>query len=594
MDFFKNTPRLPRLLHSLQFKFLVFSLLLAVIPILIVGGVTYRQYRQVLSTRVSQSNYNTVQQKADNMDFIINEVKKSSLFLLQNHDLLVSLRVPAEEGGGSPGNKLKAEQLVREFIYYQQYIYSIYMKSANGFQFDSAFADNFPDADLFAQISYDEYELARDVLVDYIGNPVPVIAIYSKIFDIRDFRTELAAIKINIPEQEFSRIYADNSFGSQGSYYLLDPDGIIVSSTEPSQVGQTIEAALGIEDSFAAKAQGSGGYFDLTLGGHAWHITYNDLSFPGWTLVNTVSYDLLYADTALIETVATGAIGLSLLISLLFILFFTLRVLGPLKKIRAAMSAIGEQNFKVHIPVSGQDEIAQLSRHFNTMSARLDELINEVYVGKISQREAELRALQAQINPHFLYNTLDTIYWMCQMDRAQDAASLVQNLSRLFRLSLNSGNEITTVRREVELLKNYIEIQKRRYENAITFSIEVDENALECRTIKLVLQPLVENAIIHGIEKSSGQGNITVRVAIEDSTLVYHIQDDGAGADPEELDQLLHEPAQDNRGFGISSVNERIQLHFSDAYGITFKTEPGMGTDVLVRQPCQGGPCGGF
>ena len=150
MDFFKNAPRMQRLLHSLQFKFLVFSLLLAVIPILIVGGVTYQQYRQVLSTRVSQSNYNTVQQKADNMDFIINEVKKSSLFLLQNHDLLVSLRVPAEEGGGSPGNKLKAEQLVREFIYYQQYIYSIYMKSASGFQFDSAFADNFPDADLFA------------------------------------------------------------------------------------------------------------------------------------------------------------------------------------------------------------------------------------------------------------------------------------------------------------------------------------------------------------------------------------------------------------------------------------------------------------
>jgi two-component system sensor histidine kinase YesM len=307
--------------------------------------------------------------------------------------------------------------------------------------------------------------------------------------------------------------------------------------------------------------------------------------FPGWMLVNTVSFTDLYEDYALIETFTVAAVFFSLIICILIIVFFTVKVLGPLKRMRQAMAEIGDQNFKVHLEVEGKDEISELAGHFNDMSKRLDEMINEVYAGKIKQREAELRALQAQINPHFLYNTLDTIYWMCRIDGSMESAALVQSLSRLFRLSLNSGNEITTVEREVELLENYIDIQKKRYENSISFEINVDKELLDCQTVKLVLQPLVENAIIHGIEEGDGQGTIKVDICREDDKLVYRIIDDGAGVNVDEMNRLLQQVGADNRGFGISSVHERIRLNFGEDYGMEFISDHEEGTEVIVRQP---------
>jgi two-component system sensor histidine kinase YesM len=586
----KTWDKLKQKTYSLQVRFFAFSLLLAIIPIVIIVGVSYNQYRQALKTRVSETNFNTVKQKADNIDFILSDVKTSSLFLLQNHDLLRGLRRTAAEGGADPGNRLTSEQVVREFIYYQQYIYSIHLRAVNGIEFDSAFATNPIDETVYDGLEYNEYSLDFNTLIDYSHRNLNVFSINTIIYDIRDFSTELARIKINIPEEDVAGIYNDTTFVTKGNYYIINPSGTIVSSTDLDSVGETLGTVMNYSaGNIEEKFQNQEGYIDLNIDREEWHITWNELMFPGWVLINTVSFTDLYEDYALIETVTVAAVLVSLLICVFFIIFFTVKVLGPLKKLRGAMSEIGEQNFKISLPVEGKDEISELARHFNIMSAQLDGLINEIYTGQIKQREAELRALQAQINPHFLYNTLDTIYWMCRLDGSVEAAGLVQSLSRLFRLSLNSGNEVTTVRREVELLQNYIDIQKKRYENSINFSISVDDELLDCQTVKLVLQPLVENAIIHGIEEGDGQGEIRVNIQREDDKLVYRIKDDGAGVDVDEINHLLKEVGKDNRGFGISSVHERIRLNFGEQYGIEFVSEQEHGTEVIVRQPYKPG-----
>jgi len=253
------------------------------------------------------------------------------------------------------------------------------------------------------------------------------------------------------------------------------------------------------------------------------------------------------------------------------------------------MNELEHENFDIVLSEKGNDEISLVSKSFNKMSRKLNELINEVYIVQLKQKEAELKVLHEQINPHFLYNTLNTIYWVCQLEKAPESAKLVQALSKLFRLSLNSGNEITTVEKEIEHLKYYILIQKKRFEDLIQFNIEVDEKLLNCNIVKLILQPLVENAIQHGIERKGSEGSITVRIYQEQDDLIYEVEDDGIGADVNELYELLHKVQDGNRGFGLKSVNDRIILHYGADYGLKFFSETTKGLRVVVRQPLKGG-----
>ena len=249
------------------------------------------------------------------------------------------------------------------------------------------------------------------------------------------------------------------------------------------------------------------------------------------------------------------------------------------------MKKIENEEFNVNVDVSGNDEIALLSKSFNKMSYKLNELVSEVYTVRLKQREAELKALQAQINPHFLYNTMDIIFWMCRMENAYESSELINALSKLFRLSLNSGSEFTTVKNEIDHLNCYILIQKKRFEDKITFNTNVTADVLECKVVKLIIQPLVENAIHHGIEKKRGKGKIDITITRNCDDLIYTITDNGMGADEKEINKLLENVQEDNRGFALKNVNDRIKLYFGESYGLEFSSMVGIGTTITVKQP---------
>jgi two-component system sensor histidine kinase YesM len=369
--------------------------------------------------------------------------------------------------------------------------------------------------------------------------------------------------------------------GTKGDYFIIDENKTILSSLDKTLIGSKIDQKFKIIQNYT----GQSGYFNSVISDHDFLVTYVNLSRPGWRLINLVPLDQLSNDTKVIQSITIVGILISLGLCLLLLVFFSLKFLSPLKQLRRYMKYIENENFDVSINVKGNDEIALLGKSFNKMSKKLNELINEVYAVQIKQKEAELKALQAQINPHFLYNTLDTIYWMCRMEKAFDSSNLVQALSKLFRLSLNSGNEFTTVRNEIDHLNNYIIIQEKRFEDLIKFKISVADEVLDCMVVKLVLQPLVENAIHHGIEKKGTEGRVEVSIFKEGDNVIYVIQDDGVGADEDELNSLLEKVENDNRGFGIKNVNDRIKLYFGNSYGIKFSSAYGTGTTVTVTQP---------
>ncbi|WP_200859479.1 sensor histidine kinase [Ruminiclostridium cellobioparum] len=568
---------------SLQYKFMTISVFIVIIPLLIVGGLSYIKSTSIIKERVSQSNFNTVKQIANNINFVFTDLQNSSVYLWQNKEFMGYLKLPENEVLNSENKLLSAQNSVNNFIVFKSNIYSIYVKGFNGLVFDSASAENTitgkQEGQLYALRG--ESMLISDMVKNYDNSRTAVISLLRLLKDLDDLSSNLAIIKLNISEEEISKIYQSKMLGTKGDYFIIDENETIISAMDKQKLGTKLDTKYNNPKMYSAQS----GYFNSVIDKHNFLVTYINLSRPGWKLINLVPLDQLSDDTKIIRSITVYGVLISLALCLLLILFFSLKVLSPLKQIRRYMKYIENENFNVSINVKGNDEISLLGKSFNKMSKKLNELINEVYTVQIKQKEAELKALQAQINPHFLYNTLDTIYWMCRMENAVESSYLIQALSRLFRLSLNSGNEFTTVRHEIDHLDNYITIQEKRFEELIRFKINVSDEVLGCKVVKLVLQPLVENAIYHGIEKKGSQGTISVSVLREGNDVVYIIQDDGAGADEEELTKLLEKVEKNNRGFGIKNVNDRIKLYFGNEYGIKFSSSYENGTTVTVRQP---------
>ena len=282
-----------------------------------------------------------------------------------------------------------------------------------------------------------------------------------------------------------------------------------------------------------------------------------------------------------------------LLVSALLILFGSIylsrRLVTPIHEMIRQMGAIEHGNFDIQLQVQSEDEIGILSRRFNQMSQELKTYINQSYLAKIKQTEAELTALRSQIYPHFLYNTLDTISWMARAQDALDVVRLVDALTNMFRVGLSSGRDYITLREEKSHAANYLYIQKVRYQDRLRYAMEIPNEYDQLVVPKLILQPLVENAIYHGVKMKRGGGQVRVTARVENEALFLSVWDDGAGIPPERLESIRRsEPRERQKGgFGLSYIAERIRLSYGPPYGVQIDSEEGTFTEVTVCLPVQ-------
>ncbi|MDO4309042.1 MAG: sensor histidine kinase [Eubacteriales bacterium] len=261
----------------------------------------------------------------------------------------------------------------------------------------------------------------------------------------------------------------------------------------------------------------------------------------------------------------------------------------PVSKLCRRVQAIGDGDLTVQTPIEAREyEIQMLSDGFEKMVERLNQLIEQNKQEQISLRSAELALLQAQINPHFLYNTLDTIVWLVESGKYEQAVEMVTSLSGYFRSSLSKGRDIITLREEEQHVRSYLEIQHVRYQDILEYEIDIDRELEEYEVPKLTLQPLVENALYHGIKLKRGLGKILVRGYREDDHICLVVSDNGAGIDSERLAEVRSAIRKEKRvGFGLSTVHERLQLLFGPEYGLTVESVLGEGTTVCVMIPMQ-------
>ena len=320
------------------------------------------------------------------------------------------------------------------------------------------------------------------------------------------------------------------------------------------------------------------------------HVFYAEIpSSPGWYLCTLVENEKLYQEAS----------ALSLSLSKVFVTMFGAGILGAffissqitrrITNLSVAMDHVQEGNFNTRLSVQGNDEIAELSHHFNSMLKDLRRLMNEVVETQKEKRKRELEILQAQINPHFIYNTLDTLQWKALEYGASDLSELILSLSSFFRVSLSKGKEMIPLCEEIKHVRSYLDIQKARYEEILTYEIQVEESLDDVFLPKILLQPLVENAIYHGIKPKLAQGKISILAQLEGEDLVLTVQDNGVGMTEEQVNQL-EEAFEGKRApvsYGLHNVHQRIRLTYGNPYGLHVESCLQDGTTVTIRLPME-------
>ncbi|GKH52545.1 histidine kinase [Eubacteriales bacterium] len=374
--------------------------------------------------------------------------------------------------------------------------------------------------------------------------------------------------------------------GESGYLYLIDGDGEII--YHPRQ--QLIYASLLRENNRAAAGYEDGIHREK-FGGETRQVTVKTVGYTGWKLVGVVPA----------ESLASNHIQLRLfgIFVVLFFIFFLVfvnlgvseRIAVPIKALEQSVKELEAGSETVDIAIGGPYEVQHLGNSIRSMVSTMRQLMDDIIRQEESKRKSELDVLQSQINPHFLYNTLDSIVWMIENNRYDDAIVMVTSLARLFRISLSRGRTLITVGEELEHARHYMTIQKMRFKNKFTSEIRADGEALGCETVKLVVQPIVENAIYHGMEYADGDGEILVWAHIEGEDLYIDVTDNGPGMRQEQVDRLLREdggpaaPSRGGSGIGLRNVHQRIQLTYGKPYGLEIESEPDEGTTIRIHLP---------
>ena len=308
-------------------------------------------------------------------------------------------------------------------------------------------------------------------------------------------------------------------------------------------------------------------------------------SATGWTACLYKPNSLIVWSVTPITRIALIAVFIMTLMSVIAMMILTSFVTKRIRRLRSGMKEVEQGNFEVNITSDSRDEIGDLVNGFDSMLLQLNTLIKEVYEGRIKEKEYEMKALQAQINPHFLYNTLDSISWMCEQGKNAEAVVMVNALARLFRISISKGHELIPIRSEVQHAKSYLQIQSVRYKEQFSYHFDVEEDCTEYLCNKITLQPIIENAIYHGVNGLVDEGHIEIRVRAEGEDVLFTVEDNGVGMEPEQIEEIFRRKPDGKSGIGIKNVNDRLKIWFGDAYGITIESVPDEGTKVTVRMP---------
>ncbi len=580
---------------QLKNKLILLFMLIAIIPLGVLGGFSYYKSAGLILDKVCQTLLESLSQVNYSIDYFVNDIEQLSMYIYGNEQVQSVL---SKDGGRGLEEKHRdqknMEGILDSFIGFKSWEIEIYLLAENG--------DRYFTGELLPR-EYDSYNenwgLFRKARLA-MGNVVwdthysmkktedfGVVLSAGRL--VKDIQTNeaLGYIVIDIREAEIANKYnkAEQVPGAQ--MYLIDRSGYIISSS-PSK----LEVGTKLTENFAERVfTGTEGYFRTEdADGNAQMVVYDTSQTTGFKLISVVPVSALTKDGEIIRNLTIVIMAVGIVLSVWLAIVLSVNVTRPLRKLRSLMRQAETGNLSVVFPAEYDDEVGQLGRSFNKMVAQLHTLIEDGYHKQIRVQEAEIKAIQAQFNPHFLYNVLDSINWMARIHKIDDISRTVVSLGELLRFSIRKGKSLITIKEDMQQIDNYLLLQKMRYRDKLNVSIEVDDDVTGYYTLKLLIQPLVENAISHGLEMKDGPGTLRIKCRKDAGRIWFTVADDGAGMDKEQLRRIQHDGSYSsarpgNTAIGLDNLRKRLELYYGNEAGMTIESEKGVGTTVTLWIP---------
>lgn len=402
-----------------------------------------------------------------------------------------------------------------------------------------------------------------------------------------DYDNFLGMMSIDVDVELLNQICRNITLGKTGYVMLVDDEGQIIYHPKPEFIGKPLGFLLGNPNANQWKS----GFFTAPKGPIDQVITVKTFTPANWKIIGLSNKAELTAEMRKITGLTLGLITATIVALTLAAIFLSGLLTKPIKELQHSMRRASE-DLNTNANINTQDEIGQLGESFNQMLARIRQLMEQNVQEQKKLRRTEMIALQEQIKPHFIYNTLDLIIGLLETQRNEEVVTMVEALGVFFRTSLSHGHEYISIREETEHVRNYLYIQRFRHGDKYDYVIDVQEDILTHKTLKLILQPLVENAIYHGVrEREQPGGLIRVRGYGVDEQVYFEVEDNGKGIPPELLEEIGQclagntSPESESKFFGLRNVHERLSLAFGKEFGLTMESRPGYGTKVIVHLP---------
>lgn len=577
---------------SIRTKIFVSFILVMIITTLAVSLGNYYVFRNILNEKVSESVSSNLQYIANDITDKLDTIERLADYVYSNHDIRRILTKHHKNDLEYYLDSLKFDEVLENYLINSDlspYVSLIVVNGEHSNQFKYG-----PDAGRINEASLEQFNWndqskhlsgqitwhgiqKKDVILPTTQKYV--ISVSRAIKDLR-YTKNIGTMLISIDIDFFSDYFANMS--DQNTFLIADHNKRLVFHSDPELINT--EYSIVEEINEADK-----NYFVKSDNGISKLFTFSHVKKYNWWIVESLPSDSLFQDKTLIMQTTAGICMISLLITGVIWYFILSSHVRPIKALTKVMNDVEDIHSLKKVEVSGADEVGQLSEKYNYMIDKINELIHNLLEEQIRKKDAEYKALQAQINPHFLYNTLNTIRWMAIIQKNDSIKEVVEVLGRLLKNTFKSPDAHITIQEEIQLVQDYIYIQKLRYNDKFKLVLDIDESCLSYSCLKFMLQPIVENAIFHGIEPKEGQGTILLRLGQAEDHLVFEVEDNGIGISEMQLADLLtetNEHSNKHRGIGLSNVNERIQLSYGKAYGIQIDSSQELGfTRVTITIP---------
>lgn len=595
---------------KLRYKLILSYILLISIPSLTTGLIYYKKSSQIIFDNSQKSIYEIVKKNNKIIDIKLSKVEQSSQIMAIDKGIFEIISRGKPEGDDKlVQDDIKLSEIIRSYFPGGQDEYSVYLATDyyiygindNMFIPKNAFIDSFiykKALEAKGKLEWiptydftDTYNLnnLKQVKLDYNNifsavktlncSMISSVYTYGGSFIINGLKPNIKkpVLIINYRENLYRDIFLDSVPFKESSYYIIDKDGHIISQTDPSKIGKT-EMPIWLDEAIKKKT----GINNFEINGRKYLVCYDTSKVTGWISASIIPNDrILNSLPTIINYTLLFCIMLTI-ISIILSYVLSGLITNPIKKLITGIKGTSKGDFENKIEVTSEDEIGVLVRNYNEMNEKISLLIQENYEVKIRQNKAEIMALNLQLNPHFMSNTLNIINWMAIEGGQEEISKMILSLSSMLRYTMRNTEELVLFKYDIEWLKNYAYIMSNRYEGLFIVIYDLDLLLYETSVPKLFLQPFVENSIIHAFNNIDNGGEIKISGWIHESNRYFCIEDNGNGISKAKIDKIKD---GDNESIGIMNIDKRIKLIYGISYGVQIESHIGMGTKIIISMP---------